>query len=254
MSDRTFLHLEAFLGERECALATERLMQTPMYAIDAHYRSTCYGGTPGFEPNEPMPPWLAAVRRRIELNLGVVANHFNFAALLCFEDDDARTDWLTMSAAHIGALGRLALITVGADTEFHVRSAARLNDRPSPPTTLRAGTLTVAPPGVAVRSQWRLQVGARTNQRKRSAPTGTGDPVRVSWHILFFQTCSDEPTKVQTVRELYRQYRYGAQLSRVLAEPHVKLELQHFVRTARRKRQLRIDQVLPQGQVKKEPR
>jgi hypothetical protein len=245
-----FLVLPSFLNENECKQARANINQTPMYSSqDPVYRcrTTCYGGVAGIEPHEPMPAWMATLRRRIELVLGVNYTHFNAAAVVCLSVDSDCVQWHALPRQHVGDLARMAVLTLDGAALFAMRKSALQLNAPSslPNAPLTAGHLLLARPGTAVRNQWRLDrrlIAPRTAKRK-----ATND--EPSWHIVFFRLLDGDDVRQRAAQSLYQTFRYGAQLARVLREPHHKLVLQVSSGTHSRKRQLLIEHLMP---VKKE--
>jgi hypothetical protein len=246
-----FAVLPSFLNEHECRQARANIDQTPMYSSqDPVYRcrTTCYGGVAGIEPHEPMPAWMATIRRRIELVLGVNYTHFNAAAVVCLTVDSDCVQWHALPRQHVGDLARMAVLTLDGTALFAMRkSALQLNapSSPLPSAPLTPGQLLLTRPGIAVRNQWRLDrqlAAARTGKRK----TTDSEP---SWHIVFFRLLDGDSVRQRAAQSLYQTFRYGAHLAQVLREPHHKLVLQVSSGTDSRKRQLLIEHLMP---VKKE--
>lgn len=239
--------LSGFLNESECKQARTNIDQTPMYSSqDPVYRcrTSCYGGVAGVEPHEPMPPWMATIRRRVELVLGVNYTHFNAAAIVCLMVDGDCVQWHGLPRQHVGNLARMAMLTLDGTALFGFRkSALRVN---APQTaSLSAGHLLVTGPGIAVRNEWRLD--------RDTAAVGTGKRkitnTEPSWHIVFFRLLDDKDVRQQATNAFYQTFRYGPHLARVVREPHHKLVLQVSSGASSHKRQLLLEQLMP---VKKE--
>lgn len=261
--DKQFIVLKLFLDEQERRAARDSLAQTPMYSTQNPIflcRTTCYGGFGSAEPYEPMPAWLANIRRRVELNVGVHNAYFNAAVIVCLAVDSDRVEWHRVSVP-IAAdrLHRFALVTVDGPAQFEMRDTHKLNGAEAS-VKMDAGQLTVIKPGGPARHQWRVvptasvsaAAAATSSSRKRKSAAGETKPVAppASWHIIFMKLPdpSDEVRR-ESVFALYRAFRYGAQLADVLREPHIKLTLQVATGLDSGKRQMLLDELIP---VKKE--
>lgn len=250
-----------FLSEQERRAARDGLAETPMYSTQNPIflcRTTCYGGFGSVEPYESMPAWLVDIRRRVELNVGVHNAYFNAAVIVCLAVDSDRVDWHRVSLpTSSDKLHRFALVTVDGPAQFEMRDKYNLNNAEAS-VRMDSGQLTLINPGGPVRHQWRVvpmdsAAVVPSSSRKRKSDTTESKasaPPPASWHIVFMNLPDpNDAVRREMVLALYRAFRYGAQLTDVLREPHLKLTLQVATGIDSGKRQMLLDELIP---VKKE--
>jgi len=261
MTDEKIFHLDLFLGAADRDAVGRHIGDMPLYrpgGVALQCSTTCYGGFSGHDLYEPMPPWLAVARRQAEVNLGVFYGYFNAAAIICLADESEHAGWLRLE--RIAPLSRVAVLTIGAAAVLQMRAG-------EPPveytSVVKHATLTRTNPGVATRHEWRFAVlqapAVEPTVRKRKAVASPdekrGGAPPPSYQIVFMCLRGDQERSVayQSMRYLYKTFRYGELLGPVMREPHLKLSLQHFVgATTSRKRQVLLSDAFAHIKVKEE--
>ena len=242
-----------FLNEAELADAAAGVAETAMYATQNPVfmcRTTCYGGFASAEPYEPMPAWLAKIRRAVELHLGLAYTFFNAAALVCLAVDSDCVDWHQLPPN----IRCVASLVLAGTALVEARKPHQLN--PAAALQLRAGQLSSTNHGVCPGFQLRLSpvpvATASTSTGKRKETATSAIEGGMSWHLMLMHLpATSKLEQREEVDWLYRTFRYGTQLTSVLREPQLKLVLQVVSGTDAVARQLRLDELFP---VKKERR
>jgi hypothetical protein len=259
-TDEKIFHLDLFLSAADRDAVGRHIGDMPLYrpgSATLQCSTTCYGGFGGHDLCEPMPPWLAVVRRQAEVNLGVFYGYFNAAAIICLEHESEHAGWLRLE--RIAPLSRVAVLTIGTAAVLQMRAGEPAVEYTS---VVRHATLTRTNPGAAARHEWRFAVlqapAVEPIVRKRKAVAvqkeerGAPPP---SYQIVFMSLRGEEERSVayQSMRYLYKTFRYGELLGPVMREPHLKLSLQHFVgASTSRKRQVLLSDAFANIKVKEE--
>jgi alkylated DNA repair dioxygenase AlkB len=85
--------------------------------------TTVYGGIPWVQPYEPMPPWLAELRQRIERHLGLFYGCFNTAVVRCFRTPSHCNAWHSDAHDSVSSSTDMVTLSLGAARPFELRDA-----------------------------------------------------------------------------------------------------------------------------------